>query len=417
MNPVATLRRRRTLLKSQWLDEDAIRALQTAKLRRIVDYAYSHVAHYRRLFDSVGFQPRHISSIRDLRHVPITTKQELQRLPPEDRIGNDLDLRTLVQERTSGSTGEPFTSYFDRSFVTTRNGLFLRALHVAGYRPGQKLMLVTADTGRSRPYLRWRYASIESSAEELVSQLDSFRPSVLYGCTTPLRMMAEFARESGRSFHRPGVVVCTAETLDATTRTLLRDVFNADVFDIYGLTETGLIAWECGAHDGYHLSEDTAIVELHEDPEHDAEQLIVTNLALKSMPMIRFQTGDLATMVMERDCQCGRTLRRIRHIAGRMVDCLKPKNNRVVTPYEVTLAMEAVPGLDRYQVVQTDADRFVVRIETRHSSQSDLEPDVRRALSPLLGDDSRLSIALEASIAPPPGKKFRVVANSNHGKS
>ena len=385
--------------------------LQRKKLVQLVNYAYSHVPYYRNLFDDEGLEPSHIRSLEDLHRIPITTKETLRKLEPEQRIGNDYSEGTLIQEKTSGSTGEPFRTYFDPSFISTRDALFLRALHVAGYRPGMKLMLVTANDTKSRSYLRWRYASIRSSAEDLIAQLDSFRPSVLYGCMTPLRIMAEHVKASKRKHHKPDIVISTAESMDDRTRLLLQRVFDADVYDIYGLTESGMIAWECNAHDGYHLSEDTAIIETIADPDRNAERLIVTNLELKAMPMIRFQTDDLAATIARTDCACGRTLRRLRRIEGRLVDCLTLADGEIVTPYRVTMSLEEIVGLERYQVIQTDSRHFTVRAEADPQVRSKLVPAVQTAMSDLVGRNAEVDVQFDSSIAPSSGQKFRVVAN------
>lgn len=411
MNVLAVWARRRSLLRSQWLDPVSIRAMQEEKLRSLIHYAYAHVPYYRETFDRNDIRPQDVATIGDLRKIPVTTKASLIRLPPTQRIGDTFRIDNLTTERTSGSTGEPFTAYFDRSFVAVRNALFLRALHVSGYRFGDRLMLITGGKQRSRPHMRWRYCSISEPAETLIAELIRFRPHVLYGCATPLRLMAEHIRDSGARIHPPRVVVSTAETLDDAGRALLRSSFRADVFDIYGLTETGFVAWECTAHDGFHLSEDEAIVELAHDEKYGAARLIVTNLALKSMPMIRFETGDLALPVESTRCGCGRSLRRIRRIEGRMVDSLRRADGTMVTPYRLTLALEDIDGLDRYQVVQEDLEQFVVRIEAAATASADLDERIRRTLASALGDKARITVRREASIAPPRGEKFRVIAN------
>lgn len=413
MNPLSQYRSYRSLLRSQWLDPAAIRSLQDSRLGALVHRAYNHVPFYKALFDGAGLKPEQIRSVDDLQRIPITTKSTLQQLQVTERISDDYELVELSAERTSGSTGQPFTSYFDKHFVSIRNGLFLRALHVAGYRFGQRLLLVTSGQKQSRPLLRWRYASIETPPEDLVSELNRFRPSVVYGCATPLRLMAECIRASNVDCHHPQVVVSTAETLDRNTRELLRDAFEADVYDIYGLTEMGLVAWECSAHDGYHLSEDTTIVELVQDEDRDAGRLVMTNLGLDAMPLIRFQTGDLATPEAAENCRCGRTLGRIRCIEGRLVDRLRLPDNTVVTPYRLTLALENIPGLGRYQIVQTRPDLCIVRIETVDGGNSGLAETVRRALAPVVGTQVRIDVAFEPSIAPPPGRKFRIVENQS----
>ena len=411
MNPVSIYLSYRSLQRSQWFNRETIRNLQEDKLKHLIRYAYQHVPYYQTLFDDIGLKPADINSLDDLSKIPITTKANLQIIPPVERISDRFNLDELVAEHSSGSTGQPFTAYFDKHFVITRNNMFLRALRVMGYRPGQKLMLITAGHNRTRRWFRWHYASIESSADNLIEQLNKFCPSILYGCTTPLRLMALHAKKSGLRLHHPKTVISTAETLDEDTRFLLKETFGATVYDLYGLTEMGLVALQCPAQEGYHLSEDTTIVEFKHDEQYQSDRLIMTNLELKAMPLIRFQTGDLAKVMDNVNCSCGRQLQRIERIEGRMIDCIRLGNNRVISPYRITLALEKIAGLGRYQILQNDIDLFTVRIENNNSDQTAMKLCINNALRPVLGSNAQFMIKLEDSIIPLPGKKFRVIEN------
>lgn len=411
MNPLSIYLSQRSLQRSQWFDRKAIRSLQEDKLKHLIDYAYQHVPYYRTLFNEINLNPGDINSLDDLNKIPVTTKADLQAIPAVERISDRFSMGELATEHSSGSTGQPFTAYFDKDFVTTRNNMFLRALRAMGYKPGQKLMLITAGHNRTRPWLRWHYASIESSADNLLKQLKKFRPSVLYGCATSLRLMALYARKSGIKPHQPKTVISTAETLDQGTRTLLKETFGASVYDLYGLTEMGLVAWECPAQEGYHLSEDTTIIEFEHDKYYQSNRLIMTNLELKAMPLIRYQTGDLAKVADDIDCSCGRQLQRIDRIEGRIIDCITLSEDRAISPYRLTLALEKIAGLGHYQILQNDINRFTVRIERSGLDQTHLKGNVVSALEPILGSNIQYFIKFEDSLVPSSGKKFRVVEN------
>lgn len=400
------------LQRNQWRSPGEIRRIQCEKLRRLAAHAYRTVPFYRDRFDAAGITPDDLRTPEDLARLPVTTKAELQAAGPDAITSLAYPRGTLKEEHTSGSTGRPFTVRFDPRFVRVKNGMFLRALGAAGYRPGRKLMLVTADPPRpSRPLLRWRYASIQDPPERMHEILNEFRPQVLYGCMTALRQLATYIDATGAACHRPGVVVSTAETLDERTRHLLAETFGAEVFDIYGLTEIGFVAWECGRHDGYHLAEDTAIVECADGT--DASPLVVTNLELWGMPLIRFQTGDLAQPKAAGPCACGRGLRRLEGLAGRVVDAVRRRDGGSVSPYRLTLALEHIAGIRRYQVVQEDFDDFLLRVEAGgdpgDGNPEDLEAAAREAIGGVLGPGIRVRLRREESLDPPPGRKFRVV--------
>ena len=164
-------------------------------------------------------------------------------------------------------------------------------------------------------------------------------------------------RDTGARVEGLRAVITTAEALDRPTRGLFAATFGADVYDVYGLTEMGTVAWECSHHTGLHVSEDIVLVERGDGMESDREApMIMTSLELTAMPLIRYQTGDVAEAPHSEPCPCGRVFHRIPHVSGRMVDCLRLPGGRLLSPYSVTLALESVQGLDRYQVLQERAD-------------------------------------------------------------
>ena len=55
-----------------------IRALQLARLKATVAYAYERVPMYKKRFDEIGLKPEHIRTFADMRHIPYTTKDDLR---------------------------------------------------------------------------------------------------------------------------------------------------------------------------------------------------------------------------------------------------------------------------------------------------------------------------------------------------
>lgn len=400
----------KNLQRSQWWNSDQIRHNQEQKLRELVQHAYHTVPYYRRLFDEASIKPTDIVSLQDLPKIPLTTKQDLQKAGPEAIISSRFASQRLQQEHTSGSTGQPFTLRFDPHFVRVRNSLFLRALSVAGYRLGQRLMLVTDSQKKApKPWLRWHYGSLLDSPEQLLAQFMAFRPAVLYGCVTPLRQLALLLEQNHITSPWLKTVVSTAETLDPPTRQLLTAGFQADIYDIYGLTEVGMIAWECSAHSGYHLSQDTAIVELMELEHDDCQSLVLTNLELSAMPLIRYKTGDVAVPGPPSLCSCGRSLARLARLEGRFVDLIKLPDGRSLCPYQITLAVENIPGLRRYRVVQENFDVFDVFFESEALHKHAIQQALCHAIRALVGQAAEIRLHHGVELNPPPGRKFRVI--------
>ena len=413
MEKINVLKTYLQLLKNPWTSRSQIISNQEDKLRKIIDYSYAHVPYYKKLFDEAGITPLSIQSLDDLSKVPITTKADLQDQPIQKITSCAFQLNNLVPEHTSGSSGRPFTVFFDRNFVATRNSLFLRTLYATGYRLGEKVLLLTGDypPKKNKWYLRWDYASIQQSSEELLGVLNRSKPDLLYGCVTTLRLLAKFISFNSTPFHKPKRILATAESLDAKTRKLLESIFEAEVFDFYGLTEMGPVGWECGEHNGYHISEDSVILEFLPIKGYEGEgsRLVMTNLNLIGMPLIRFETGDIGSPGEETACACGRNFALLKKVEGRTVDCVRRRDGRILSPYNLTCIIEKIPGLQRYQFIQEDFHHFILKMETGNTSISVSDEEIFKLLTPILGNDAQIEVKRMKEMVQQPGRKFRVV--------
>jgi len=133
----------RALLRHSRASRADILAYQNAQLRALVQHAYARVPYYRSLFDRHGIQPRHIRSVADMPIIPITTKADLQRCSPAELVSEGVDPAGLVQRRTSGSSGQPFTVRRTRVEEHLLGAFRLRALHQYGLRPRDHAVAVT----------------------------------------------------------------------------------------------------------------------------------------------------------------------------------------------------------------------------------------------------------------------------------
>ena len=396
------------LQRAKHLDRDRLRSLQERKLRSLVTHAYSTVAYYRRLFDQAGVHPEQVRTLDDLARLPVTTRAALQTEPAQGLLSTAYRDVLLETVRTTGSTGRPFTVRCDPAFQSLRKALFLRALAAGGYRPGNKLVLLADPHPRRAPaWTRWHYLPRDGAPERTLQILNRIRPAMLYGPVTPLRRLVDVTVAEGRPFDGLRSVFTTAESLDDATRRRFSEVLG-EVFDIYGSTELGTIAWECRAHGGYHVADETTILELLPATSNGPCRVVATSLELRSMPLIRYDTGDLARAAPGK-CDCGRTLVRLARIEGRLVDCIRLADGRLLSPYVFTERIEDLPGIERYQLVQEALDRFTLRAQGPEPSRGLAAALARGAIGEIAGTRAEVAVVWEASLEPRSGRKFRVV--------
>jgi phenylacetate-CoA ligase len=398
-----------SMLLARWRNPQALQRLREKKLRQLIQHAYRYVPYYRTLFDDTGLSPGDIRTLDDITRIPISTKKDLQAAGVDAITSSAFPPAALYSSKTSGSSGRPFTIHHEARWVRVRNAMFQRALMASGFHPGRKAVYLRSSGKQAAWWERARYLSYRQPPDRLLAEINLYGPWLLYGWVTPLRQLAEFIQQSGAEVVSPQAVVTTAETLDGGTRRLIESAFDTRVFEIFGLTEMGSVAWECQAHNGVHIAEDTAILETVPSA-GAAERLVMTNLDLFAMPFIRYDPGDLGSFAAADPCPCGRTFARLERIEGRLVDCVHLADGRVISPFDLTMALEKVAGLDRYQIIQEGLDCFTVRFEGLAAGAAE-QAAVRNAITAIVGDAVTVTVKHQECLDPPPGqlRKFKVV--------
>ncbi|MBL0214632.1 MAG: phenylacetate--CoA ligase family protein [Myxococcales bacterium] len=333
------------LQRSERISLDELTAQRTGYLRRLIRHAYHHTAHYRALFDAAGLHPSDITTLSDLRSVPLLPRAIAQ---------TTVETRTApypvvaVSKATSGSTGQPLEVRFSAESRHWRDATRWRGFGWGGYHMGDKAMhlwglaavppsaLTRAKIAIDRKLRRDIYASCmvrsNENLHEMVELIRSERPQVLAGYGQALADLARYVNREGLRSWDTIPVIYGAERLWDHDRADLAQAFGPAVFETYGCREFMLMGSECEAHDGLHESAENLIVELvvrepdgSTRPALPGEQgeVAVTDLHNLACPFIRYLTGDLATARAQAPCPCGRTLPRFGAIDGRITDTMR----------------------------------------------------------------------------------------------
>src|SRR5207237_6958013 len=114
------------LKRTEWLPREEMEALQLAKLQRVVQHAFVHVRYYRDAMKAAGVRPEDIQSLDDIRRLPLLSKADVRKHLYFDLFADDHRKRDMHKISTSGSTGEPFTTYGDRHQLEVRFATALR---------------------------------------------------------------------------------------------------------------------------------------------------------------------------------------------------------------------------------------------------------------------------------------------------
>lgn len=173
----------------------------------------------------------------------------------------------------------------------------------------------------------------------------------------------------------PRIALIGAEPHTEEVRQRIEYLLGLKAYNSYGLSEMNGpgVAFECLAQNGLHVWEDAYLLEVIDPvtgahvPEGDIGELVLTTLARRGMPIIRYRTRDL-TRILPGDCPCGRKHRRIDRILGRVDDMFIIKGCNIY-PMQVEQALMSFPEVgENYLIVLEHVDsmdQIRVQVEVR----------------------------------------------------
>jgi len=313
------------LNKNQWRSSEDLAALQLDRLRTVVQHAYDKVLVYRRRFDDAGFHPDQLQGLDDLRRIPTITRRELQSLPLEDIIASGVAPAACQTLTTAGSSGMPLTVYVRPQDDRMKDMVWARTSLACGKRLTDITVYFKYQSAPPQWYERlglWRRLtlSVLDPAEERVRIMQQASPQVLRGNAFELLNTANAALEMGVNDIRLRAVFSMGSLLDDVARERISQAFRCDVFDFYGATELGCIAWECPEHRGLHINVDNVVVEFLDSDDRpvapgESGRIVCTSLNFFAMPFIRYEIGDVGVLG-ESPCSCGRGLPLMTRLMG-----------------------------------------------------------------------------------------------------
>jgi len=383
------------------------------RLTRLLSEVARRATAYRSLWEAAGLEAAALQTVTSLEALPVVTRRDLEGFEAAARCCVPAEAAGLALERTGGSTGRPFEVPVDAATRRRRRRRFLRALVGCGYRPGRRLMLLTTTTTPPRiaRALNWHYVPLTLDEPALAAAYRRIRPAMLYGPLNTLLALASALDASGRQWPRPRSVVSTAEELTPLARRRLAAAYGVDPADFYGMTETGLLAWRPGGAAHYRIASDDLLLEfLPSAADPLLERVVVTDFGKTAMPLVRFDTGDL----VRRDGQLPGSP--LVGFVGRTVDSLLLPDGRRISPYRVTLAVEAVDGVAQYRITQRADLSLECTVWVASSAGPAVIASVERRLRALL--DEAVPVTVQAgSTAEATQRKFRPVQSLAGGQA
>jgi phenylacetate-CoA ligase len=208
------------------------------------------------------------------------------------------------------------------------------------------------------------------------------------------------------------VAFVTSEKLYDHQREKIEQVFGCPVANGYGGRDAGFIAHECPAG-SMHITSEDIIVEIVDKqgnvlPIGESGEIVVTHLATRDFPFVRYRTGDVGILSLEA-CSCGRGLPVLKEIQGRSTDFVIAKNGTVIHGLALIYILRDLPGISSFKVTQETLDFVRVEIVKGSDYLPSNEQSIREVFKERLGVTVAVEFEYCNEIKPEKSGKFRYV--------
>jgi phenylacetate-CoA ligase len=295
---------------------EELRALQLDRLRWSLRHAYDNVRHYREVFDAAGVSPADLRDLADLARFPFTAKADLRDNYPFGMFAVPREQVVRVHA-SSGTTGRPTVVGYTRDDIDTWAEVMARSIEAAGGRPGDLVHVIygyglfTGGLGAHYGAERLGCTVVPVSGgmtERQVQLIMDFRPRILM--LTPSYFLAILDEMEAQGIDPKGtsveIGIFGAEPWTEQMREEVQRRSNIRAVDIYGLSEVmgpGVSQESGQTQDGLHIWEDHFYPEVVDPitgevlPDGQEGELVFTSLTKQAMPVVRYRTRDLTTLL------------------------------------------------------------------------------------------------------------------------
>jgi len=366
-------------------DRNSLDTFVAQKRNELYLHAYTHTKYYRKIFDQIGLIKNNTVDISRIPEIPLLTK-EIIRAHHQDLIADDYQTRRWFYRSSGGSTAEPIRIMKDdiyRKWGSAVNYCYFKDMLNIEEPMVKKVVLwgagrdvFTGSVGYYAAVRNWFFNRIflnslrmtEQDFENYIHTINTFKPEIVRGYAGSLFELCRYAERKKIPLHHPKIVVSQAENLTDTMRNVIESNFGTKVYNVYGSREISNLAGECkdGLLHTFQFCNILEVVDKDNKPVKEGEmgRIVVTSLFNYSMPLIRYEIGDMATLGPEM-CSCGHALPTLKKLEGRITEQFILKDGTNVHTGFFGLLFDdpfEEAGIEQWQVIQEDFDKIRINV-------------------------------------------------------
>lgn len=401
------------ILKNLKSNNDLI-LFQKEQLSKLLLHAYEKVPYYNNIFKKYKIISDGTVDLSNFNNIPFLTK-EIIRSNFKDLISSDISDRKWFYNTSGGSTGEPVKFIQDDQYLKWRNATnyyyYKNILNVEEPTVKKVLLwgserdLFRGSIGIKAKIHNWfsntvflnSFKMTKQDLEQYIHMINSYKPEIVRGYAGSLYELCRYAEQCKLPLFAPKLVVSAAENLSDSMRHVIESNFQTKVYNFYGSREISNLAGEC--NEGFlHLFlfwNHLEILDNDNQPVREGQEgkVVVTNLFNYSMPFIRYEIGDVATLGPDK-CLCGQVLPTLEKVTGRITEHFLLNDGKTV-PAEFFIHLLGVVyneevGIEKFQVIQEDYSQIRIKIVSNNQLVDSYKSDIEKKINLVMGSDCRI---------------------------
>jgi len=338
------------------LKGEDLRKYQDKGLKKIVRYAYT-VPLYHDKYKKAGVHPGDITGVQDIKKLPIISKEDIKNCYPNGIISSKTRKEKLIEISTSGTTGKSLSLYGDMNDAMLWLFWYIRILREYGINWRKNKMTIIGDfaphtigTGYIKKGLlshlkndflfnNIQWLNTNDDPKTIIKEVNRFKPEFIGGYVGMLGHLSLLKEKGFGGDINPRCIATIGSVLTDPLKKLLEETFDVHVFEVYGATESGTIAYQC-KYGNYHVMSDLVYLEFLKDGKpvssKESGRLILTKLYGGGTPIIRYDAvNDIVAPLYEK-CECGMPGDLIDRIYGRDDLSLYFSGGRALLPSSIS---------------------------------------------------------------------------------
>ncbi|MDB4007320.1 hypothetical protein N9457_02005, partial [Flavobacteriaceae bacterium] len=323
----------------------------------------SKTQYYSKLFKELNFNPKtDFKTLIDLEKIPITDKYKVKE-NTELFINYEYKKKALLFY-TSGSTGNPMKALIHPLHWIIEQAVIFRHWSWGGYHfRDVTAMLRSYSPKEGEPLTKYSlplnttyFSPFHLTDENMMMYYNlmiDLKTKVLRGYPSSVKIFALFLKKNNLKINTIKQILVASEVLTDIDRNIIENVFDCKISNHYGLAEQIVMFGDCEKHTHLHNYFEYGYVELVDTDKTNIKKIIGTNLHNKTMPIIRYDTGDLA-IIDDSNCKCGRNGITIKNIIGRHDQLIRTPNGYDIPSVNFYTMFEHFVEIDQWQITYDD---------------------------------------------------------------